>query len=429
MNYKKFLRAASAALMIVIIVTLVLAPDASAQSKYKTLYKFKGGKDGNQPHAVLMFDTAGNLYSTAMFGGDLNCYTIKYSYRGCGAVFQLTPNADGGWTEKTIYNPVPGWVGFVPMAGLIFDRAGNLFGTMEIGDDVNCTHGGCGDVFELTPNSDGSWTKSVLHSFAGYGGDGMFPTSGLIFDQAGNLYGTTSGGGAYYSGTVFELTPNADGSWTCNLLYSFEGLSASAPRAGLIFDSTGNLYGTTSGTPYHPGTVFELTPNPGGSWTEKVLYVFNGKGGSEPQAGLIFDPAGNLYGTTLQGGSRTKVCDSGCGVVFKLAPNADGSWTETVLHKFTGGKDGASPRGSLIFDKAGNLYGTASGGGAAGYGVVFKLTPNSKGGWNETVPHHFLLNPGAFPSAGLILDAAGNLYGTTQGDGTTTFGSVFEITP
>jgi uncharacterized repeat protein (TIGR03803 family) len=184
------------------------------------------------------------------------------------------------------------------------------------------------------------------------------------------------------------------------------------------------------------GVIFELTPNPDGSWKEKVLHTFmDGKDGESPNGALIFDQAGNLYGTTV-GGSNLGDCDGvGCGTAFKLTPNPDGSWTESVLHHFTGGKDGADPAAGLIFDHAGNLYGTTEAGGnlncnsGVGCGVVFKLTPNSNGGWQERVLHAFTDRAGAFPLAGLIFDAAGNLYGTTGGDGTTTFGSVFEITP
>ena len=205
---------------------------------------------------------------------------------------------------------------------------------------------GYGTVFELTPNGDGSWTESVLHSF--YYSDGFGPEVGLIFDAAGNLYGTTLGGGALQRGTVFKLTPNGDGSWTESVLHSFNGSDGNWPR-GLIFDAAGNLYGTTYlGGARNVGTVFEFTPNGDGSWTKTVLHSFRGgSDGANPMAGLIFDAAGNLYGTTIWGGGG--VCPNGCGTVFKLRPTLSGTWRFGVLHKFMG-TPGAYPYAGLVFD-------------------------------------------------------------------------------
>lgn len=410
MNYKKLLGTASAALMIVMVI-LTWAPGTWAQVKFKTLHKFTGGKDGGAPWGVPVFDAAGNLYGTTTSGG----------LYGSGTVFELTPRAGGGWTESVLYSFTGGDDGGTPLAGLIFDAAGNLYGTTSEGGTT-----GNGIVFELSPSPEGSWTESVLHSFTG--ADGSYPnTASLIFDAAGNLYSTTSHGGSYGSGVAFELTPNPDGSWTESVLSDFCSLEVcrdgNSPAAGLIFDQAGNLYGTTQfGGADGYGTVFELTPNPDGSWEEKVLHTFHGKNGAYPSAGLIFDQAGNLYGTTQHGGNY------GDGVVFELTPNADGTWTEQVLHRFTG-NDGVSPDNNLIPDSSGNLYCTTQQGGRDGFGTVFELTPKSSGGWRETVLHAFTDHWGADPVASLIFDAAGNLYGATQGDGTTTFGSVYEITP
>jgi uncharacterized repeat protein (TIGR03803 family) len=411
-----------------------LAPGAWAQSKYKTLYKFTGGKDGWAPEG-LIFDAARNLYGMTHGGGA----------SGNGVVFELTPNADGSWKEKVLHD-FNGKDGNDPWAGLIFDQAGNLYGTTNAGGNP-----GPGVVFELTPNPDGSWTESVLHTFCSLTNcdDGRYAEAGLIFDSAGNLYGTTvQGGGSPYCGggcgVVYQLTPNADGSWKESVLHSFHrgGKDGDSPTTGsLIFDQAGNLYGTTAwgggrgNCPFGGcGIVFGLTPNTDGSWKENVLHRFTGNDGAQLWGGLILDPVGNLYGTAVQGGNLGQ-CNGGCGVVFKLTPNVDGSWRETVLHRFTGGRDGAVLYGGLIFDQAGNLYGTTYQGGnlsycnGAGCGVVFKLSPNSNGGWKETVLHVFVDHPAAEPGAGVIFDTVGNLYGTTQGDGATTFGSVFEITP
>jgi uncharacterized repeat protein (TIGR03803 family) len=417
-------------MLVVIIVMPVLTPGAGAASKYKTLYKFRDGKDGAGPRVGLIFDQAGNLYGTTVGGGA----------HGSGTVFQLVPNADGSWRESVLHSfcsRTNCGDGASPFAGLIFDQAGNLYGTTSSGGGAFAG----GTVFKLAPNADGSWRESVLYSFCPTNcGDGAQP-NGLVFDLAGNLYGTTfSGGGALAGGTVFKLAPNADGSWRESVLYSFCSRTncgdGDTPFASLIFDQAGNLYGTTfDGGAHFGGTVFKLTQNADGSWTESVLYSFcsrtNCGDGTEPEASLIFDQAGNLYSTTLAGGALNQ------GTVFKLAPNADGSWRESVLHSFCSRphcSDGVNPIASLIFDQAGNLYSTTLFGGVPcsdvrGCGVVFKLTPNLNGGSKEAVLHTFADHPGANPTAGVIFDAAGDLYGTSDGDGSTTFGSVFEITP
>jgi uncharacterized repeat protein (TIGR03803 family) len=311
--------------------------------------------------------------------------------------------------------------GAKPVGNLTFDAAGNLYGTTFVGGS-GCR---CGVVWKLAPNPDGTWSESVLHTFTG-GEDGANPLAGLIFDAAGNLYGTTGeGGGVQDRGTVFKLAPNPDGTWTENVLHRFAYTDGANPVAGLIFDPTGNLYGTTYYSSGFGGTVFKLTPNPDGTWTESVLYFFSpGADGSFPAAGLILDAAGNLYGTTVKG------YISGDGVVFKLAPNPDGTWTYSVLHSFTGA-DGSGP-GAVVFDASGNLYGTTLFGGSKacnfglGCGVVFKLTPTSSG-WRETVLHTFM-GFGRYPNA-VILDSAGHLFGTTSSGKEGNYGLVYEITP
>jgi uncharacterized repeat protein (TIGR03803 family) len=415
MNYKKFLGAASAAQMILIAI-LMLAPGAWAQSKYKTLYTFKGGTDGAYPTASLVLDQAGNLYGTTSGGGTHNA----------GTLFTLIPNSDGSWKEKVLHRFKSGTDGANPNAGLIFDQAGNLYGTTTSGGTNNT-----GTVFRLTQNADGNWTERALYTFQH--DKGSSPIAGLIFDLAGDLYGTTESGGTKNGGTVFKLTPNQNGRWTERVLHNFCSLTNCADgqdsAGSLIFDQTGNLYGATPyGGPLHfQGLVFELTPSTNGSWKEKVLYPFKKReGGTQPNGGLIFDQAGNLYGTS----------QGGWGCVFELTPNADGSWEKKVLHQFTGRKDGGNPSAGLTLDGAGNLYGTTALGGNLNYcngwgcGTVFKLTPNTDGTWTESVLYSFKDgSDGSGPRADVIFDATGNLYGTTAGDGITTFGSVFEITP
>ena len=398
----------------------------------KVLYSFNNnGTDGTNPEAGLIFDTAGNLYGTTYQGGT---YSI-------GTVFELTPTAGGGWTEKVLHSfNKNGTDGAHPHAGLVMDAAGNLYGTTFANGTYN--HG---TVFELTRAAGGGWTEKVLYSFNNNGTDGTNPEAGLIFDTAGNLYGTTYQGGTYSIGTVFELTPTAGGGWTEKVLYSFNnnGTDGTNPEAGVILDAGGDLYGTTySGGTYNNGTVFELTPTAGGGWTEQVLHHFNlnGTDGANPEAGLIFDAAGNLYGTTDGGGAYGGFY-GGDGTVFELTPTAGGGWTEEVLHNFGNSTDGINTHAGLIFDTAGNLYGTTDEGGAygnsdnaygaSGYGTVFELTPTAGGGWTEEVVHSFNFNgtDGASPHAGLIFDAAGNLYGTTTVSGTYSVGTVFELTP
>jgi len=278
---------------------------------------------------------------------------------------------------------------------------------------------------KLSPNGDGSWTERVIHSFNGKKGDGSQPYAGLIFDSAGNLYGTTIFGGVYGGGTAFQLSPKGNGDWTERVIHSFDNSNGyDWPYGDLIFDTAGNLYGTTNqGGTYGNGKVFELVSKGNGRWTESVLHSFNQKNGDgyHPYSGLIFDPAGRLYGTTNVGGTH------GNGTVFRLTPSNDGKWKETVIHSFV--KDGQPIYGRLISDTIGSLYGTTTVGGAYGWGTVFRLNRNSKGGWMETVLHSFRDRPGADATGRLIFDATGILYGSTAGDATNTFGSVFEITP
>jgi uncharacterized repeat protein (TIGR03803 family) len=416
--------------------------------------------DGN-----LVFDTAGHLYGAAFYGGTT----------GLGSVFELT-SSSGVWTESNIYS-FPASAGAEPFGGLIFDGAGNLYGTTETGGTYNL-----GSVFELTPNGSG-WTEKVLHSFKG-GNDGKYPFSPLTFDSAGNLYGTTSAGGAHNGGTVFELSPNGMGGWANTSIYAFcaltnctDGEMENSDIAGLTLDAAGNIYGTTvNGGAYKAGTLFKLTHS-ASAWTETVLSSFcRCPNGGEPLGGVIFDSAGNLYGTTYVGGgtwgtvyefnvtTNTKTVlyefrgpqyndgaypegnlifdtagnlygttDSGGtadnGTVFELQPTGSGSWTEIVLHSFTGKPDGAGPAAGVIFDTAGNLYGTTIGGGASEYGTVFELTPTS-GTWTETVLYTFTDGAdGAIPWAGLVLDSSGNLYGETYWPTTDNNGAVFEVTP
>ena len=371
----------------------------------RVLYSFKG-TDGANPYASLVMDTrSGNLYGTTYSGG---------AY-GAGVAFELYHKVGGGWGERVLYNfGAAGTDGANPYASLIWGAPGNLYGTTASGGAY-----GNGTVFQLRQHTGGSWTEQVLHSFNGANGSGPF--GGLIFDAAGSLYGTTNLGGAYGYGTVFQLSPQADGGWTENAVYGFCPLrpcrDGDQPHGGLVFDTNGNLYGTTDagGAYISYGTVFELSPNGDGSWTEQVLHSFNGAEDVFPDlVNLIFDARGNLYGTTE-------------GTVFELSPQAAGGWTEKVL--WLGASD---PNSGVIFDAAGNLYGTTYYGGYYSVGMVFELSPQADGGWTERTLHSFdpkCHNDGAYPVASVIIDAHGNLYGTTRYGGAYGNGTVFEITP
>jgi uncharacterized repeat protein (TIGR03803 family) len=412
--------------------TLLCAGVASAGT-FTVIHPFTGGVDGGPSYSNLISDASGNLYGTTVWGGSTNCEN------GCGVVFELSPAAGGGYTETTIYTFQGGSDGWSPVTGLIFDASGNLYGTTTAGGS-----GGQGTVFQLTPTA-GGWIKSLVFAFPVSGLSGSYP-QGLVFDASGNLYGTAYQGGAHNAGAIFQLVPSSSG-WVEHILHAFSGGNdGSLPGKSLIFDSTGNLYGTAyNGGAHGWGVVFQLAPQVGGTWKEVVLHTFTGGAdGAGPGDGLTLDVSGNLYGTTAYGGNTTSsVCQligPGCGVVFKLMPTSSG-WREAVMHTFTGSYDGHQPYSNLIFDSAGNAYGTAAYGGnepscpyTIGCGTVFKLTPGSGGGWSTSSLHRFTNKAdGSSPVANLFLDSAGDLFGTASGGASTACsptggcGTVFEI--
>lgn len=399
--------------------TRSLSPTAHAQS-FKVIYSFTGGADGANPYSGVVFDAAGNLYGTTAGGGDRGCFNGT-----CGVAFELSPGP-GGWSDATLHIFTGGSDGGNPADSLISDTAGNLYGTTLAGG-VTCKQQdyGCGTAFELSP---GGWTETMLYSFPGSVGYG--PSVGLTSDKHGHLYSTLP------TGQVYELIKGTSG-WKEKTLYTFtfcgKDESGSETVAPLILDAAGNLYGTTSACgSFNGGTVFELLY---GSWKEKTLYEFKcGSDSCNPFAGLVFDKAGSLYGTTRFG--------NGYGTVYKLTRSSRGQWKEAVLHRFKGGTDGREPFSTLVFDKAGNLYGTTfsgggSGCGGSGCGTVFKLSYSSGGRWKERVLHRFTgASDGSNPYfVSLAIDAAGNLYGTADAGGNPgCFGNfgcgvVFEITP
>jgi len=420
----------------VAIVVIAASTSAHAGTNYKVIHNFTGSAaSGSFPVGNLVADAAGNFYGVTSQSTDTSGYCY---HTGCGAIFKLSPTPAGGWAATNLHTFTGGLDGDSPQAGLVLDAAGNLFGSTSVGGVDSL-----GDVFELSPTSSGGWKYSIIYTYNPPGTGGEGPEGTMVVDSAGNLYGSTVGGGAEGYGTIFELSPSSSGTWTKTILYSFLESSGYRPSGALIFDSAGNLYGTTQnggdltcGYGIGCGTVFELSPNGSGGWSESVLHSFTGGFGEGMYpwyAGVIFDSAGNLYGTTSGGGHNSE-CDGGCGTVYKLSPNGSGGWTEIVIHSFTGNNGtpsagGGFPVYSLIADASGNLYGNTYMGGTAGEGVVFKLTPSGSGSV-ESVVHSFSGSGGEYPyNSGLVFGPGGLLYGMTAFGGTSGFGTVFEVTP
>jgi uncharacterized repeat protein (TIGR03803 family) len=446
---------------------LLAASSASAATPQETvLYSFQGGNDGAYPASNLVADKQGNLYGTTEFGGTGLCTDADGFVIGCGTVFKLTKPAKSGgkWAESVLYS----FQGFLigssnlrdsgyPQAGLAIDATGNLYGTNS-GNTVPYYDNG--NVFELSPpaSSGGAWTETILYTFQG-GYDGFAPRAGVIFDAKGHLYGSTSTGAPLTGGDVFRLTPptTSGGAWTETVLYAFSGGTDGENPSGVLLDAKGTVFGTTSGgggfgigdqytnSWYGGGTAFELSPNASSTkpWTETQAFVFppcyeNPSEGSacgtstQPESALISDASGNLYGTTELGGAVFTCGDDqrdlsyiGCGTVFQLVPPAvaGGIWTQNVLYAFGPSSyvDGQNPLANVVFDKAGNLYGTTSAGGAGSLGAIFELSPPSTqgGSWTETILYNFAGgSDGAVPAAGLLPSSTGTFYSTTEYGGT-----------
>jgi uncharacterized repeat protein (TIGR03803 family) len=393
-------------LVSVLLLTAALVAQTASPKSFSLLYQFKSGRDGSSPYSSLILDAHGNLYGTTMIDG-------AYSY---GTVFKISPQG-----KETVLHSFKGTGGdgATPVAPLIMDAAGNLYGTTEYGGlfGYACGPNGCGTVFKI----DAAGKETVLYQFTGTPGqDGMNPEQGLALDSKGNLYGTTFQGGFYdisgnSYGIVFKITPAGKET----ILHSFNPTAPPYDDGGwplggsLVRDSAGNLYGTTYiGGIGSIGTVFKLLPNR----EINILHsFFGGDDGMYPYGSLVRDPAGNLYGATYVGGVF------GVGTAFKV----DASNNETIIHSFGGAGDGAPPGAGLARDHAGNLYGTTTEGGSSYFGTVFKLDPAG----NETVLHTFLGKQGNGPAWGVIRDSKGNLYGTTQYGGAYGGGVVFKLAP
>ncbi len=391
----------------------LIAVTAQAQT-YTVLHNFTGGADGGNPQAAITIDSGGNLYGTAAEGG-------QYTW---GTVFRLVHKGTG-WVTYPLYSFTGNFDGANPLGPLTIGPDGAFYGTTLAGG--NGRQGdGCGVVFKIRPpanippNAFSPWTEIPVYIFQGP--EGCEPVNPqLIFDQAGNIYGTTQFGGSNGLGVVFKLTPSG-GSWTESVVYGdFLGSTGEQPYAGVIADKSGNLYGTTSvGGNGGDGVAYELSPTQSG-YVQTILHYFrNGDDGGLSYGGLVMDSAGNLYGATLEGG-----VDGCCGVAYQLSPS-NGGWILNPIYNEPCCGEGTME--NLAIDAAGNLYGTDTQHGANGLGMVFKLS-YSNGTWTVTDLHDFNGNDGSFPYAPVTVGPNGNLYGTTYTGGTNDKGVVYEITP
>lgn len=416
----------------IFLLAVVLAATTLSAQQFQVLYSFTGGADGGSPSTGLTMDRQGNLYGSAWVGGTGSCDS------GCGTVFRLVHK--NGW----IFTPLHAFQGGPadgarPYADLVFGPDGGLFGTTLAGGS-DSGEGGHGTVFELRPSPTvprtaiSPWNETVLYRFLGRPDAGGPEANELYFDAAGAAYGSTALGGftpgscgfGTGCGTVFQLVPGV-GSWSETLLHSFGGNSdGSYPFGGVTPGSDGALYGTTAS--YYPGqdTIFKMTRS-GDQWTKTILYRTNQQSDGVILNGVAFDRLGNLFGLTFQGGSE------GGGTAFEMQP-VGGGWSFTVIANLSGGSEGIGARAKPLIDARGNLYGTTAGGGAFNCGNVFELTP-SGGTWTYRSLHDFTCgSDGGIPYGKLIIDSDGNLFGTAYGGGSQACysqgcGVVFEITP
>lgn len=404
----------------------ILATDAFAGTE-TVLYAFHGGTDGATPYAVPTLGTDGNLYGTTLYGGTA----------GYGIVYELVKSGNG-WSEHVLHSFAGGSDGETPYGGVVLDSKGDIYGGTRSGGSSNC-----GAVYELRPGRHGKWAEKILYNFAGNQDCEGGPGGALTLDSKGNLYGGTLGdspcGGYYYYGTVFELRRTRSG-WKEHDLHDFCGNDGDGPTYGqLVFDPAGNLYGTSGfGGSGGLGVVFELSPQAYHQWAFTAIHSFTSDEGGVADGGLMIDGSGNLYGATADGGSE------GNGAVYEFAPQGGGVWNQSTPHIFGGAPDGVLPFQNPVTDAQGNLFGTTYSGGniAQCYdacGTIYELVPQEGGGWSESVVYDFGVQAngtdGYQPVAGLIRDSSGNFYGTTTKGGAVSgkrpcdCGVVYEFTP
>jgi uncharacterized repeat protein (TIGR03803 family) len=393
-----------------VVVTLALSAWASTE---KVLWNFEGGSDGSGPWSnYFISDAKGNLYAATAAGG-------TYS---SGTVFMLSPAG-----KETVLYEFKGQAnadGAGPHGRLAFDANGNLYGTTQ-GGGTN----GTGSVYELSPKSGGGWTEKVIYSFSAGGADGNSPSAGMTIAPDGTMYSTTPDGGTFGGGVIFSMKKTSKG-WKQTVIHSINFPSEGGfPYEGLMRDAAGNLYGVApSGGTAGYGVVYRLSHTKQG-WVDKVLYSFtnqNGDGSGLYWIDLISDASGNIYGATSFGGTN------GSGMVWELVYSATKkSYSEKILYDFgvSGSGDGNNPYGGLVMDSKGNLYGTTLYGGSSNLGAFYKLTKQGKI-WKETILHSFVgANDGDQPTGNPYIDATGRLYGMTETGGKSNLGIVYRITP
>ena len=320
----------------VLAITLTLWAATIASAKENVVVRFNGA-NGGSPLGTLVSDGKGNFFGTSLNGGKKNCTSCP------GLVFEVSSNG-----TVTVIHAFSGSDGLGPNGTLIRDGNGNLYGTTAGGGASQE-----GVAFELSPQGNGTWTETVLHSFGG-GQDGVVPHGAIALDSQGNLYGTTNGGGTNNQGTVYQLTPQGNGTWSETILHSFGAAGdRGLPLGGVTLDSHGNIFGTSHGGGANSvGEVYQLVPKGNGQWTENIIYSFTGSlDGGVPMTPVTLDASGNVYGSTQNGGNKFRYG----GTVFKLSPGSSGSWTFNLLHAFGGGTDGYDPS-AVAFDGVGNLY-------------------------------------------------------------------------
>jgi uncharacterized repeat protein (TIGR03803 family) len=405
------------AFALIAIITAITQP-ALGQT-FSVIHDFTGGQDGASPFTGLTIDANDNIYGTAFGGG-----TVGY-----GTIF-LLDNDGGGWVLSPLYSFADGDDGAGPFGRLIFGPDGALYGSTSAGGGGPCLtsndYHGCGTVYSIRPPTQAptsvlsEWSSTILYRFSG--SDGSYPQGELAFDQAGNIYGTTVDGGPAGWGLIFSLTPS-NGGWTQNILYQPRGDGdGEYPWSGVVFDQAGNLYGVFGDNgPYGHGAAYKLTPS-GSGWIESTIhgFTYHGDDGGYPQGGFTLDASGNLYSTTVHSATAG-------GTVFEMVAS-DGSWSYDFIYGLSGGI-GLGPYDKLLMDASGNLYGTTFGDGRYGFGSVFKLT-RVEGGWSYTSLHDFTGGKdGSSPVCKLAFDSTGTLYGTASSGGAYGMGVVFQIVP
>lgn len=376
--------------------TLLAATAPASAQTLDTLFSFSG-LTGRNPYAGVTLDAAGNLFGTT------------YQGAGYGTVFRLSPDGLGGYSHSILLSLTNG-TGIYPTAGVALDAAGNVFGAGNTGGP-----GGGGTLFRLSPDGAGGYVHSNLVNFAG--ANGRNPYARLTPGASGNFFGTTYLGGSSNNGTVFSLSPNGLGGYTHSTIMSFDSANGRNPVSELIVDTLGNIFGTT----YNGSRVFRLSPDGAGGYTHSTIFTLSFANGVNPAGRLTLDNAGNLFGTTYSGGPNNG------GTVFRLSPDGAGGYTHSTLFAFPQSGDGRNPNAGLLLDAAGNLFGTTTYGGGAGVGTIYRLSPDGVGGYIHTTLFSLTDGTGVYPYGELASDQDGNIYGTTSDWGPSGYGTVFRL--